>query len=234
MPVKENNSLSDNKKIDESQENLLLDKHIEKDPMCLFEKWHTIAKNDPNVVGANHVSFATATKSGIPSVRIMSLKEYSDNGFVFFTHYKSRKGEEIEKNPNVALVFYWSQFSRSVRIEGTVERVSCCKSDELFRESSYDTQIGTLLCEQSTPIESRSALLCKTNKMKKHYPEGKVPRSPLWGGYIIRPHTIEFWQGQNDSLHDRIRFRRPKEKEPDGVLTHEGENGWVYERLCPP
>ncbi|KAG5874409.1 hypothetical protein JTB14_033166 [Gonioctena quinquepunctata] len=206
---------------------------VSAEPMHLFDKWFKLAENDPNAVKANIMCLATATKSGLPSARFMTLTEYSKEGFLFLMHYGSRKGEELGENPNAAIVFYWDHCNRSVRIEGTVGRVRCYKSEEYFRNIPYDSQIASLLCEQTEQILDISSLECKEKKMRKKYPPGKVPRPPNWGGYILKPHTIEFWQGHGNMLHERLRFRRPRKGEPDGHFTHQADDGWVYEKLCP-
>ncbi|KAJ8930272.1 hypothetical protein NQ314_016939 [Rhamnusium bicolor] len=138
-----------------------------------------------------------------------------------------------EENPNAALTFYWEHYSRSVRVEGIVEKLPFSEADGYFSKRPYQSQIGALCSDQSKPIEGRELLTAMEKKLKSEYSEGQVPRPSLWGGYIVKPHSIEFWQGQTDRIHDRIRFRKPKENEPDGVLTHDAEDGWVYERLCP-
>ncbi|KYB25431.1 pyridoxine/pyridoxamine 5'-phosphate oxidase [Tribolium castaneum] len=212
--------------------NLFLEEDIEvKEPFHLFEKWFSIVRNNPTVVEPNAMCLSTATKSGIPSARFVLCKGYSKEGFRFFTHYTSRKGQELEENPNCALTFYWAFCNRSVRIEGHVEKLPFSAADEYFHSRPYQSQIGALCSNQSKPIVNRNVLANKEQELKGLYGEGQVPRPPQWGGYIVRPHTIEFWQGQTDRIHDRIRFK--KGVQADGVLTHEGAEGWVYERLAP-
>nr|CAI5869438.1 unnamed protein product [Callosobruchus analis] len=190
-------------------------------------------------------------RDGYPTARYVLLKGYSKDGFIFFTHYTSRKGQQLvcfekryaenvlttfcfqEENPRAALTFYWEHYSRSVRIEGDVEKLSFDDAEKYFKNRPYQSQIGALCSNQSFPVASRKDMEEIALQLKEKYKEGEVPRPPLWGGYIVKPHTIEFWQGQTDRIHDRIRFRRPKENEPDGLLTHQGEDGWIYERLYP-
>ncbi|KAJ8947953.1 hypothetical protein NQ318_021050 [Aromia moschata] len=200
-------------------------------PFYLFDKWFKIIKNDPRTIEANAMCLATATKDGIPSARMVLMKGYSKEGFIFFTHFTSRKGEELAENPHAALTFYWEHYSRSVRVEGSVEKLPFADADNYFSKRPYQSQIGALCSDQSKPISGRDVLAAKERELKSKYSEGQVPRPP--GGYIVKPNMIEFWQGQTDRIHDRIRFRKPKENEPDGILTHEAEDGWVYERLCP-
>ncbi|XP_019873381.2 pyridoxine/pyridoxamine 5'-phosphate oxidase [Aethina tumida] len=215
------------------RENLFLEKDIEvKDPYVLFEKWFSLVKNDPRTVEPNAMCLATANKDGCPSARFVLLKGYNRDGFRFFTHYTSRKGQEMAENPNVALTFYWEHFSRSVRIEGIAEKLPFSEADKYFSSRPYQSQIGALVSDQSKPIESRDVMSDKEKVLKEKYKEGEVPRPQFWGGYNVRPHTIEFWQGQTDRIHDRIRFQL-KEKNIDDKFVNEGENGWVYQRLGP-
>ncbi|KAJ8981626.1 hypothetical protein NQ317_000854 [Molorchus minor] len=217
--------------------NLFLEEYLEiKEPLYLFDKWFKIVKNDPRTVEPNAMCLATATTDGKPSARFVLLKGYSKDGFIFFSHYTSRKGQELEDNPHAALTFYWEHYSRSVspcELEGIAKRLPFSEADSYFNKRPYQSQIGALCSDQSKAISGRNVLSVREQELKKQYSEGQVPRPPLWGGYIIQPTSIEFWQGQTDRIHDRIRFRRPKDNEPDGVLTHEAEDGWVYERLCP-
>ncbi|CAH1119176.1 unnamed protein product [Phaedon cochleariae] len=213
---------------------ILLEKDLEfKEPLALFDKWFKIIKNDPRTVEPNAMCLSTATKDGIPSGRNILLKGYSKDGFIFFTHYTSRKGHELEENPHAALTFYWEHYSRSVRIEGTVEKLPFSHADAYFNKRPYQSQIGAVCSDQSKPVEGRHILENKRVELMSQYGEGQVPRPPLWGGYSLKPNAIEFWQGQTDRIHDRIKFRRPKTNEPDGVLTHQADDGWIYERLNP-
>nr|CAH7761439.1 unnamed protein product [Callosobruchus chinensis] len=211
-----------------------LEDNIEvKEPLDLFNKWFQVVKSDTRTVEPNAVCLSTCTKDGYPTARFVLLKGYSKEGFVFFTHYTSRKGQQLEENPRAALTFYWEHYSRSVRIEGNVEKLAFDDADSYFKNRPYQSQIGALCSNQSCPVASRKDMEQIALQLKEKYKEGEVPRPSQWGGYIIKHHTIEFWQGQTDRIHDRIRFRRPKEDEPDGLLTHQGEDGWIYERLYP-
>lgn len=119
-------------------------------------------------------------------------------------------------------------------MEGVVEKLPFSDADAYFQGRPYQSQIGALCSDQSKPIfKGREALQLNASELKKKYQEGQVPRPPQWGGYIVKPKSIEFWQGQTDRIHDRIRFRRPNVGEPDGILTYPGEDGWIYERLAP-
>ncbi|XP_055543034.1 pyridoxine/pyridoxamine 5'-phosphate oxidase-like [Wyeomyia smithii] len=206
-----------------------------KDPLHLFRKWFDEACNTPEIIEPNAMCLATATKDAAPSARFVLLKDVSECGFTFFTNYDSRKAEELAENPKVALAFYWLPLRRSVRIEGTAERISRADSEAYFHQRPRASQIGALASPQSKPIPSRDFLDQKEQQIKSELgPDGVVPL-PNWGGYLVRPAAVEFWQGQTDRLHDRIRFRRelrPGEAVDENLL-HQGENGWLYERLAP-
>ncbi|KAK4876074.1 hypothetical protein RN001_012496 [Aquatica leii] len=207
---------------------------LEKDPIKLFHEWFEEAKNNPSIIEPNAACLATATKDGIPSARFLLCKGYGVDGFYFYTHYTSRKGQELEENPNVAIAFYWDILNRSVRIEGTAKKLPMSYATDYFKSRPYRSQIGALSSDQSKPIESRTKLTEIAEKLSKKYKEGEVPKPELWGGYAVTPRSIEFWQGQTDRIHDRLRFRfLEKDEVVDNVLTHEGEGGWIYERLQP-
>ncbi|XP_072387464.1 pyridoxine-5'-phosphate oxidase-like isoform X1 [Diabrotica undecimpunctata] len=212
-----------------------LEKDIEiKEPYNLFERWFKLVKDDPRTVEANAMCVSTATKDGFPSARYCLLKGFTKDGFIFFTHYTSRKGKELEENPRAALTFYWDHFNRSVRIEGDVEKLPFSDADEYFSKRPFRSQIGALCSNQSVPVEGRHILEEKAEELASKYKDGEVPRPPLWGGYLVKPRRFEFWQGQTDRIHDRIIFRKPNcPNEPDGILTHPAEDGWIYERLNP-
>ncbi|KYN04236.1 Pyridoxine-5'-phosphate oxidase [Cyphomyrmex costatus] len=171
---------------------------------------------------------------GVPSVRVLLLKGFGTEGFKFYTNYDSRKGRELAENPHVALTFYWESLRRSVRIEGIANKTSAEDSDHYFQCRPYENQIGSAASKQSSVIASRQTLIIKESELLAKFSKNQVKRPACWGGYFVVPHSIEFWQGQSDRLHDRIRFRRPKSNEKiDNVLVHKGEDGWVYERLSP-
>ncbi|KAJ8912641.1 hypothetical protein NQ315_015153 [Exocentrus adspersus] len=204
------------------RDNLFLEDDLEiKEPLYLFDKWFKIVKNDPRTVEPNAMCLATATNS------LCSYERLQQGRLYFFLPITQ------EENPHAALTFYWEHYSRSVRIEGTVEKLPFSDADNYFNKRPYQSQIGALCSQQSEPIRGRNVLAMREKDLKSKYKEGQVPRPPLWGGYIVKPNSIEFWQGQTDRIHDRIRFRRPRDDEPDGILTHDAEDGWVYERLCP-
>lgn len=173
----------------------------------------------------------TLNRDGFPSARYVLLKSFDEKGFTFFTNYESRKAKEMEQNPNVAATIYWLPLRRSIRIEGNVSKLSSEESEKYFHSRPRASQIGALASPQSNVIPSREYLDQIETEIKEKIGENEVPM-PNWGGYLITPRLIEFWQGQTNRLHDRIRFRKSNE-DVDEKLVHKGENGWVYERLAP-
>lgn len=166
------------------------------------------------------MTLATATRYGQPSARIVLLKAFDEAGFVFFTNYDSRKGNELEENARACLLFYWSPVWRQVRIEGPVERVSEEESDQYFCSRPLGSKIGAWASEQSSTLESRGALEKRFEEFDSKFGDN-VPRPPHWGGYRVKPTVIEFWQGQENRLHDRLQY------------TLQDDGGWLIERLAP-
>lgn len=214
-----------------------LEEHLKsKEPFGQFKAWFEEACNRKEILEPNAMCLATVSPDGCPSARFVLCKGYGKEGFKFFTNYDSRKGKEMDLNPNVAATFYWEVFNRSVRIEGSVEKLSEEESIKYFHTRPVPSQIAASVSLQSTPIESRDILCEKESVLEAKYliPGKEVPKPSFWGGYIICPRAVEFWQGQCDRLHDRIKFRKPRVGEvPDGKILHEGEDGWVFERLSP-
>jgi pyridoxamine 5'-phosphate oxidase len=166
------------------------------------------------------------------------LKDFTTEGFTFFTNYSSRKGQELESNPQAALLFYWDRMSRQVRIEGRVKRIEREKSVEYFSMRPFGSRVSAYISDQSKVIPSRQHLIdlqCET--MEKFNSDQHVPAPDNWGGYVLVPDEIEFWQGNDIRLHDRLRFRRLRDVESvvesGSDLVVVGENGWVIERLAP-
>ena len=197
-----------------------LDKaNLPDDPFLQFNRWFADA-GEKEGSDVNGMTLATATPEGVPSARIVLLKGV-DTGFLFFTNYDSRKGEELEKNPHAALVFWWPSLNRQVRIEGKVEQISSEESNDYFNSRPRGSRIGAIASPQSQVIDSREFLEERVAEVGKTYSEEEqMPRPTQWGGYRLLPEKIEFWQGRESRLHDRIRYRIEGEK-------------WVKERLAP-
>ena len=189
------------------------------DPIEQFRGWFGEALaadlHEPNAM-----TLATATPDGRPSARVVLLKGFDERGFVCYTNYEGRKGRELEANPRAALVFYWGELERQVRVEGRVSRVSDGESDAYFSGRPRGSQLGALASEQSRPVRDRGALERRLREVEGEYEGREVPRPAFWGGYRIEPETIEFWQGRENRLHDRLRYSR-------------SEGGWKIERLQP-
>ena len=189
------------------------------DPLEQFRTWFAEAGAALEVPEA--MALATATPGGAPSVRMVLLKGFDERGLVFFSHYTSRKGRELEANPRAALLFHWSPLGRQVRVEGRVERVSDEESDAYFATRPRDAQLGALASRQSEPLGSRSELDARLAELEGDLGAGPVPRPPTWGGFRLGPAAWEFWQHRSSRLHDRFRY----EREPSGA--------WRVERLFP-
>jgi pyridoxamine 5'-phosphate oxidase len=189
------------------------------DPLEQFRSWYGEAAEALDVPEA--VALATATPAGAPSVRMVLLKGFDERGLVFYSHYTSRKGRELEENPQAALLFHWRPLGRQVRIEGSVERVSAEESDAYFATRPRDAQVGALASRQSDPLASRAELYERLAELEADLGGGPVSRPATWGGYRLVPTAWEFWQHGESRLHDRFRY------EP-------GSGGdWRIERLFP-
>lgn len=192
---------------------------VSHDPIVEFARWFADAQA-AHVEEPNAMVLATATVDGSPSARVVLLKAFDERGFVFFTDYRSRKGSELEDNPRAALVLHWKELERQVRITGPVERTSIEDSEAYFRSRPIGSRLGAWVSHQSAVIPSRTALEAGLAEVEERFAEGDVPLPPYWGGYRVRPETIEFWQGRESRLHDRIRYLRSGE-------------AWRIERLAP-
>lgn len=185
----------------------LSEKSVAADPISQFSKWFSEAL-DGGIYEPNAMTLATASTDGKPSARIMLLKGFDDKGFTFYTNYLSRKGRELTKNPNVTLLFFWPELERQVRIEGVVEKVSKEESEKYFHSRPVPSQLGALVSQQSQEIQSKTLLLDKLQTLEKEYEGKKIPKPSHWGGYIVKPQVVEFWQGGEARLHDRIVYKK--------------------------
>ena len=192
---------------------------VDRDPLKQFAKWYDDVRA-AGISDADAMTLATATKDARPAARVVLLKSFDDSGFVFYTNYLSGKGQELDENPQACLLFYWSSFWRQVRIEGAVEKVSAAESEEYFQSRPLGSKLGAWASNQSEVVDSRDTLEARFAELEKRFGED-VPRPTHWGGYRLRPNSIEFWQGRDNRLHDRLRYRL----QDDGA--------WVIERLEP-
>jgi pyridoxamine 5'-phosphate oxidase len=193
---------------------------VSHDPIVEFARWFAQAQ-EAQLPEANAMTLATASVEGVPSARIVLLKAFDEHGFVFFTDYRSRKGAELEENPQAALVFHWGELERQVRITGVVSRTAQQESEEYFRTRPLGSRFGAWASHQSQVIAGRAALEADLKEIEERYADGDVPLPPHWGGYRVIPDAIEFWQGRESRLHDRIRYVR------------QGDGTWRVERLSP-
>ncbi|WP_186064303.1 pyridoxamine 5'-phosphate oxidase [Burkholderia gladioli] len=194
---------------------------VASDPIRQFDKWFKEAL-DAQLPEPNTMTLATVDAEGRPSARIVLIKGVDERGFVFFTNYESRKGREIAHNPHAALLFYWIELERQVRIEGRVEKTSAAESDSYFASRPVGSRIGAWASEQSRVIADREVLEARERDFAARYGENP-PRPPHWGGYRLVPEAIEFWQGRPSRLHDRLRYLRDPA----------GGDAWTIERLSP-
>jgi pyridoxamine 5'-phosphate oxidase len=177
------------------------------DPVRLFGEWYRAAERS-GLALPESMTLATATPDGRPSARMVLLKGYGADGFDFYTNYGSRKAAELDANPRAALVFHWAVLQRQVRIEGTVERVDEVTSRAYFDSRGRGSRIGAWASRQSRPLARREDLEARVREIGERFAGSDVPLPPFWGGYRLRPESIEFWQGRPDRLHDRLRFDR--------------------------
>ena len=204
----------------EFQQGLLDESEVNPDPHVQFGIWLKQAI-DAKVNEPNAMCLSTVNHENKPSSRIVLLREFSENGYAFFTNYKSRKGNEIKSNPNASLLFFWPELERQLRVEGFIEIHSPEASDRYFASRPRNSRIGAWSSPQSTVIEGRVELENLVTEFDRKYPSENVPRPEFWGGYLLRPNYYEFWQGRESRLHDRIIYKQDLNK------------NWEIKRLAP-
>ena len=198
----------------------LLEEKAKPDALQQFAKWWEQAV-EADIEEVNAMTLATASSDGIPSARIVLLKEVNEKGFVFFTNYDSYKGRQLAENPKACLVFFWKELERQVRITGLVAKITEGESEAYFHSRPQESQVGAVVSPQSQVIQSREWLEQEYKAARQQYKDLDVPRPDHWGGYIVKPVMIEFWQGRPGRLHDRLQYS----------LNEDGQ--WKIERLAP-
>jgi pyridoxamine 5'-phosphate oxidase len=211
--------LSDHRKTYNKSE--LLETSIPDNPFDLFDIWFQDAESDVNIDEANAMTISTIGLDGFPKSRVVLLKQYNKEGFIFFTNYNSEKGKALAENPNVCISFFWHSLERQVIIKGKARKVDAKISDDYFASRPKGSQLGAIVSNQSAVIDSRGVLEQNLNVLELQYLNSEIVRPENWGGYIIKPHEIEFWQGRPNRLHDRICYKLSQN------LT------WNFNRLAP-
>ncbi len=196
----------------------LIEQHLPKEPIKLFQIWFEELCKSNSVLEPNAMTLSTVGNENKPRNRVVLLKKFSEKGFVFYTNYKSKKGIDIKNNPNVSVSFFWPSFERQVIIEGICSKITNKESDKYFYSRPIDSQIGAIISDQSSEIPNRDYIENKFDSFKSDNTE--ILRPLNWGGYIINPISIEFWQGRKNRLHDRI-------------LYYKNDNSWLFKRLSP-
>lgn len=193
---------------------------VDPNPFKQFAEWFKQAEAVVSIL-PNAMTLATVAKDGVPSARVVLLKDFDEQGFVFYTNYESQKGKELEQNAIAALCFYWAELARQVRITGTTTRTSREESEAYFHTRPIDSQLGAWASNQSEVISGRDVLEQRMDELVREYEGKRIPLPPYWGGYRVAPFMFEFWQNRPSRLHDRIRYR----------LAPGGK--WIIERLAP-
>jgi pyridoxamine 5'-phosphate oxidase len=197
----------------------LSESDVQADPINQFQVWwHEAVQSEISEVNA--MSLATASKEGLPSVRIVLIKGFSEEGFTFYTNYNSKKGQQLAENPNACLLFFWKELERQVKIEGVVEKLPIAESDAYFQSRPRESKLGAWASSQSSVIPGREVLEERLSEYADKFP-AEVPRPQGWGGYVLKPAIVEFWQGRPSRLHDRIQYSR------------NDEGSWMIQRLAP-
>lgn len=214
------NDLSDYRKTYNQSE--LLEHNIANNPVVVFKNWLEQADAHPSIEECNAMTLSTLGLDGFPASRIVLLKQFSNDGLVFYTNYQSNKGQAIANNNKVCLSFFWSDLERQVIIKGTAVKVAASQSDKYFNSRPKGSQLGALASQQSKVIASRDMLEAQHQQISQQNENKIVKRPQFWGGYLVKPFSFEFWQGRPNRLHDRILFAKT-----------EGQSTWVKQRLQP-
>ena len=211
--------LSNYRKSYEKQE--LLESNCPKNPLDLFQKWFLHADSSDSIEETNAVTLSTIGKDGFPKSRVVLLKKYTQDGFVFYTNYNSEKGQAITENNHICLSFFWPALEQQIIIKGKAEKVTEDISDTYFESRPDGSKLGALASNQSEIISSRTALDENLSAFEKKFDGKEIPRPKHWGGYLVKPVSLEFWQGRPNRMHDRIRY------------TLQKDFSWKLERLSP-
>ncbi len=203
------------------EKSALLEESISDNPMQLFQTWFYEVEKADGVEEPNAMTVSTIGLDGFPKSRVVLLKKYTHEGFIFYTNYNSEKGKAIAKNPNVCISFFWPNLERQVIIKGSAEKLAENLSDGYFESRPEGSKLGALVSNQSSVIPSREVLEEELRNLEKEYENKEIERPEHWGGYIVKPISIEFWQGRPNRLHDRIRYRL------------DSNFDWIMERLAP-
>lgn len=199
----------------------LRSENLSSSPVTQFAQWLQDAR-DEKILDATAMMLSTSDSTGQPHSRVVLLKNFDDEGFVWYTYQESDKARQIQENPKASILFYWCALERQVRIEGTVEKLDPADADEYFYSRPEGSRFSAAASVQSSPVDNREVLEQRVLELHKQYPDGNVPRPAVWGGYRLRPHRLEFWQGRADRLHDRFIFER------SSVNTN-----WSIQRISP-
>lgn len=199
----------------------LLKSNIPENPIELFQKWFFEVDNSDTVDEANAMTISTIGLDGFPKSRVVLLKKYTWEGFIFYTNYNSEKGKAINENPNVCLSFFWHAAERQIIIKGKAERIADNLSDGYFESRPRGSQLGAIVSNQSEVIQDRTVLENELKQLENDFDGKDIPRPKYWGGFIVKPIEVEFWQGRTNRLHDRIRYRLQE------------DYNWKIDRLAP-